>query len=361
MAMTIRSILIFNPFGIGDVLFSTPLIRNLKEHFPHSSLDYLCNRRTQPLLKNNALLDKVIVFEKDEWRDLARRSKTAFIKRLVSFYHVIRRGRYDVLFDLSLNSQYGLFFKLAAIPMRIGFDYKKRGRFLTHRLPLPAGYCSQHVVRYHLSLLNFLDITPKPYPMALAVADYANKSINSLLNKQGFVSERSFVVICPGSGDSWQNTAYYKQWPKEYFARLCQMLIEKEGVKIILCGSSSERPICDYIADNVEPILNLCGSIDLNEFCALVDRCAFMVTNDGGPFHIGQALRKKTAVFFGPQNESIYGAYPDESLCLLLCHNVSCRPCYKAFRFSGCEFDKRCLRDITPEAAFAAIKAHFLK
>lgn len=360
--MNISNILIFNPFGIGDVLFTTPLAVNLKEHLPHSSITYLCNRRTYPLLKNAPFIDSVFVFEKDEWRSLGQRSKSGFIKQLVSFYNTIRRNRYDVLFDLSLNSQYGLFFKLAGIPMRIGFDYKKRGRFLTHSLPLDSGYSSQHVVRYHLSLLSFLGISPTAYPLALGIADEAVKSISNLLAKYGYVLDRPFVIVCPGSGDSWQSTAYYRQWPQEHFLRLIQMLIEKEGLQIILCGSNSERPICDYIAAKVSGhLLNLCGRIDLNEFCALVSRCTLMITNDGGPFHIAQALRKNTAVFFGPQNEMVYGAYPDESLCLVLRCNVSCRPCYKAFRFPGCEFDKRCLREITPEAAFAAIKSKFLK
>ena len=34
-------ILLINPFGIGDVLFSTPLIRILKDNFPESALYYI--------------------------------------------------------------------------------------------------------------------------------------------------------------------------------------------------------------------------------------------------------------------------------------------------------------------------------
>jgi len=358
--MAVRNILIFNPFGIGDVLFTTPLLRNLREHFPHSAITYLCNRRSHPLLENNLFLDKVMVFEKDEWRNLARQSKTKFIRQLTAFYHTIRRQRFDVVFDLSLNSQYGLFFKLSGIPMRIGFNYKKRGRFLTHHMPLPAGYCSQHVARYYLSLLSFLGIVPKEYPFSLTVPDEAEEVICSLLAKQAFSSERPLVVFCPGSGDSWQGTAYYKRWPKEYYLCLARMFLEKQGLQIALCGSKNESDICDYIAGSLSgPVFNLCGSIDLKAFCALVARCEFMVTNDGGPFHIAQALGRKAVVFFGPVDENVYGAYPHERSAIIMKHGVPCRPCYKAFRFSGCDFDKRCLREITPEAVFAAVKNIF--
>ncbi|MBN3040300.1 MAG: hypothetical protein JW867_04170, partial [Candidatus Omnitrophica bacterium] len=109
--MRIKRILIFNPFGIGDVLFSTPLVRNLKDSFPEAKITYLCNRRTLPILKGNIFIDELLVFEKDEWRALARDSKINFIKHFFSFRNQIRQGNFDILFDLSLNPQYGLFFK----------------------------------------------------------------------------------------------------------------------------------------------------------------------------------------------------------------------------------------------------------
>ena len=47
-----KKILIVNTFGIGDVLFTTPFIRNLKRHFPKASISYLANRRAAPILES---------------------------------------------------------------------------------------------------------------------------------------------------------------------------------------------------------------------------------------------------------------------------------------------------------------------
>jgi ADP-heptose:LPS heptosyltransferase len=136
--LDIQKILVFNPFGIGDVLFSTPLVRNLKTKFPKAAIDYLCNRRSAPLLELNPFLNKVMIFEKDEWRRTLKRSKLSFIKEYINFYRKIRLNSYDLMFDLSMNSQYGLFFKLAGIPARIGYDYKGRGRFRPIQQNYPA-------------------------------------------------------------------------------------------------------------------------------------------------------------------------------------------------------------------------------
>ena len=60
----INSILIVNTFGIGDILFSTPLVRILAENFPGAKINYICNERAERVLKHNPYLNKLIVFEK---------------------------------------------------------------------------------------------------------------------------------------------------------------------------------------------------------------------------------------------------------------------------------------------------------
>ena len=74
-----KKILIINTFGIGDVLFTTPLIANLKEHFPDSSISYLANRRTVSLLENHENIDQVYIYERDEYNVLYKKSKIRFI------------------------------------------------------------------------------------------------------------------------------------------------------------------------------------------------------------------------------------------------------------------------------------------
>ena len=44
-------VLIINPFGIGDVLFTTPVIRAVKEYDPHAFVGYWCNERVKPSWK----------------------------------------------------------------------------------------------------------------------------------------------------------------------------------------------------------------------------------------------------------------------------------------------------------------------
>jgi len=353
--MKTNNILVFNPFGIGDVLFSTPLVRNLKGNLK-AEITYICNYRVYPLLRNSSLLNEVLVFEKDEWRSVAKKSKFKFFKKFFCFLGDIKRRKFDIVFDLSLNPQYGFFFKAAGIKTRIGLNFKKRGRFLTHRIDIPDGYKDKHVARYYLSLLKFVNVIPEDYQFDLFISPKKLKTAENILAEYNLNKNDFLVGVSPGSGDSWGNTAYFRRWPKANFTALCSFLQKKRKAKIIVFGSKSEMSLCSYIYDNLEekPV-NLCGKIDLEEFCGLVSLCKLILTNDGGPFHIAQALHRKIIVFFGPQNEQIYGAYPESSDCLVVKKDFPCRPCYQGFKFKGCNFDKKCLRQITPEEVFSLI------
>ncbi|MEI8349634.1 MAG: glycosyltransferase family 9 protein [Candidatus Omnitrophota bacterium] len=353
-----KKILVFNPFGIGDVLFSTPLIRNLKEAYPHVRLFYLCNRRVWPLLNNHPFLEKVFIFEKDEWRAVAKKSKLALFKKMCAFFNEIKKEKFDIVFDLSLNAQYGFFLKLTGIKTRIGFNFKNRGRFLNHRIDIPGGFNTKHVTRHHLELVQFLAKEPCDYRFDLFCKQNNIEAMRQLLVASGFNKNDMLVIVCPGSGDSWQRTAYFKRWPQEYFAELCRKMQKELKAKIILCGSPVEKELCDslYAVLEEKPLL-LCDKLGLDDFAALVSLSGLVITNDGGPFHITQALNKRAVVFFGPVDERVYGAYPDESKALVFTSDVSCRPCYWKFKFSGCSFDKQCLRKITVDEVFLKIKS----
>jgi len=352
-----KKILIFNPFGIGDVLCTTPLIRNIKEQLPDSSISFICNRRVYPLLRNNKFLNRVMVFEKDEWKEAARESRFGFFKKFFAFKKEVKMSKFDIVFDLSLKSFYGFFFKICGIRTRIGFNFKNRGRFLTHKADLNQGFRFKHVAKYYLDLLKFLNITPTDYKYDLPLSEQSIQVSERILRNNNISKDDLVIGICPASGDSWGKTAYFRRWPKEDFAKLCDKLIQELGAKIVLFRSKTETAICDevYKQTSVKP-LNFCGRLSLDNFCAMLSLCNFVITNDGGPFHMVQALGKRAIGFIGPVDEKVYGTYPDRGNYFVFTKNVGCRPCYKRFRFPKCEFDKRCLRQITVNEVFAKAK-----
>ena len=78
-----KKFLFINPFGIGDVLFTTPVIRAIKDKFPDSFIGYWSNLRVKPLLESNPRINKVFALSRGDIKKLYRES---FFKGFWNFW-----------------------------------------------------------------------------------------------------------------------------------------------------------------------------------------------------------------------------------------------------------------------------------
>ena len=328
-------ILIINPFGIGDVLFTTPLIRNLKYHFRESFLGYLANQRTAGFLVDYPKIDRVFVYERDEFNQLYRKSKLAFMKRGLFFLQEIKQAQFDLAIDLSLNATMSFLMGLIGIPRRIGFDYKNRSPFLTTKIPL-AGYENKHVVEYYLSLLEGLGLEAKIKELEFPLQDKDRQWAHEFWKKNGIFAGDLVVGIVPGGGASWGKDALYKRWPPEKYAKLADKIVEKFCAKIILMGNQNEVSLCQQVTSTMRAQAYLAGGEStIGQFAALLKSCRLNIVNDGGPLHVAVAVGAKTVSIFGPVDDQVYGPYPVAEH-MIVKKDIACRPCYRRFRRAEC-------------------------
>jgi len=351
-----KKILIINPFGIGDVLFSTPVIHTLKDAFPTTKLGYLCSSRSAELLKTNPHIDYLFVYDRDEFELVRKRSFVAWLLKLFSFVGKIRKEHFDVALDLSLNKEYGFFSWCAGIKERVGYDYKKRGIFLTNKFFL-NGYQDKHVIEYYGDILKHFNLELKYKAPELYLRENDTKEANRILQKEGVIPLEGFVIIAPGGGRSWGKDASLKHWPPENFAALADKVIEKKQVTIIIVGDNSERETTACVSAAMRGrVYNFCGMTTIRQLAALMDKARLVIANDGGPLHMAVEIKKKTISFFGPVDPKVYGPYPaDERKHIVLNLNLDCSPCYRNFRLLSCAKDRQCLKDITVKQAEDAV------
>jgi heptosyltransferase I len=350
-------ILFINPFGIGDVIFTTPLIESIKSKYPESYIGYLCNIRTAPILFSNTKIDKVFVFERDEYRKLWQNSKIECATRIWGLLQEVRGEGFDIVLDFSLARDYGFFSMLAGIRQRIGYNYKNRGLFLTKKIALEGGFHDRHVIDYHKEFLVLLGmdsaegISPKIY-----VSEEDDKNALQVLWKKDIALTDKYICIMPGSGASWGSTAYRKRWPVERFAEAAFSMSSKFKLKIVLLGSADEKELCDSIKKKVPEAVNLCGALSLMMSVAIIKHAEIVLTNDGGPIHMAAAVGTKTVSVFGPVDEKVYGPYPIGDRHIVV-RDVSlhCSPCYNSFKLPECK-DLKCLDNITVDEVVKAVE-----
>ena len=352
-----QKFLIINPFGIGDVLFTTPIIRAIKENYPESFIGYWCNGRVKDIFENNPYLDKVFALSRGDLKKVWRQSRLKGIKAFLKLFYDIKREHFNLALDFSLDHRYSLLLRLLGVKRIIGLDYKKRGRFLTDKIKID-GYNDKHVIEYYLDLLKSLNIEIKDKPnIELFISNEEEKWVDDFLKEHRITDEDLLIGIAPAGGESWGKDAWLKHWPVVKFAHLADRIIDNYGANVIILGDKQERDIANKMINIMrnKPI-DLTGKTNLEEFIAIIKDLSLLITNDGGPLHIAVALGVKTVSIFGPVDEKVYGPYPPGLNHIVIKKDLACRPCYRNFRFRDCANQRRCLEDITVDEVYSAVK-----
>ncbi|OGW83986.1 MAG: hypothetical protein A3C47_01245 [Omnitrophica bacterium RIFCSPHIGHO2_02_FULL_51_18] len=352
-----KRVLVVNPFGIGDALFTMVLVEAIRSRYPECFIGFLCNERTVELVRMDASIDRTFVFNRDRFRKLWNKHPFLFYWKLKALLRVIRESNFDTLFDLSLGREYSFFGWWVGIRKRIGLDYRGRGLFLTHKLKI-AGYENKPVADYQLELLRLAGETrPEAVPRPdFRVPEEVKAALEIRLRKNGIGPEERILAIAPGGGRSWGANAKYKQWDAACFAQVSKKLGKTHPHRVCLVGDRSEEGLLRQTQELLGVKSEVFAGEPLSRVSALLKRSWILLCNDGGLLHLANALGVKTASIFGPVDEKVYGPYYKDKPHAVLTTRVPCRPCYKKFYFPPCPHHRRCLEEISVETVLAAIK-----
>jgi len=352
----LKKFLIINPFGIGDVLFTTPVIKAIKDSYPDAVVDYWCNQRVEPLLTANPDINKIFALSRGDLKKIFHKSILEGIYKFFNLLYRIKKEHFDISLDFSSEDRYSLIIKLLGIKRRVGFNYKKRGRYLTDKVDT-EGYSSKHVVEYYLDLLKPLGIKPKRHNLALHVSNTADLKSGNILSRYGISDKDLIIGIAPGAGASWGKDAAIKHWPAIRFAQLADTIISDFGAKVLILGDESEKPIADIIVNTMQnKAIDLTGKTTLEELIAIISKLRILIANDGGPLHMAVAEGINTVSIFGPVDDLVYGPYPPDENHLVVKKDLSCRPCYRDFKMPQCDREKECLKSISTEEVLTCVR-----
>jgi heptosyltransferase II len=334
-----KRILIFNVNWLGDVLFSTAAIRNIRRNFPDSFIACVIPSRCYPILKENPNLDEVIIFDEKD------RHKSIFKK--FNFMLSLKNRKFDIVFLLHRSFSRALICRLAGIPERIGHYTRKRGFLLTKKI-FPPAVDSLHRIDYYLDVVERGGFRVEDRYLEFYYTDSDLERVRGFLKEHSIKKEDFLVVINPGG--NW----LLKRWPKEYWAQLSDELIEKFNAKVIISGGDKDITLASQIKGKMKhkPAI-ACGVFNIKQLGALAKESSLFITADTGPLHIANSVgAKKIICLFGPTSTLVTGPYPIKN-AIILQKDVGCKiPCYNL----KCK-DARCMKAITPEDVLRAIKS----
>lgn len=336
--MKAERILVFNVNWLGDVVFSTAVIRNLRRNYPAGFIACVVPKRCYDVLKDNPYLNEIIVFDE-------RGSHRGIFAKL-QFIAFLRKKKFDTVFLLHRSFSRALICFLAGIPQRVGHYTKKRAFLLTKNIMAPAEN-SVHRLNYYLDIIEKAGVKVEDRFGDFFVPKEDIKFVDDLLAKNGVKEKDSLVVLNPGG--NWLP----KRWPKEYWAQLADRLIAGLGAKVVFTGAHKDIPLVVGIKEFMrEKPIDTCGVFGLKQLGALSRRADIFITADSGPLHIANAAgAKKIIAIFGPTDKAVTAPFPLTNVDILQ-KDVGCViPCYAA----DCK-DNRCMKAVTVEDVLGKVK-----
>ena len=327
-----KRILVINVNWLGDVIFSTPALRALRQDSPDAYIACLVVAHCEDVLKNNPRINDIIVY--DEY------GKHRSLWAKVKFIRYLRKKRFDEVYVLHPSLRRAMIGFLAGIPRRIGYSTKNRECLLTEVIPAPD--VPMHKIDYFLNIITACGIKDQGRECEFFVDGADEKKAVDLMREAGIGEKKSFVLLNPGG--NWD----MKRWPAANFSRLADMIQEQTAAKVVIGGAKKDIHLAEEIAAGMKTSsVLLTGKTTLQQLAAVMKRAGCVVSADSGPMHISAAVGANTIALFGPTAPE-YSGPVGKGKVVILRKDVGCAvPCY----VEECK-DRRCMNAVTPEAVF---------
>jgi len=279
---------------IGDTLQSTSLLAGLKEKYPDSHIAVLVRPALKRVLDNNPSVDEIVVFDTQPLLDsLIKEESLGFVRSydvVRDLVAELRAKRFDVAINLTHSRLSAILLRLIDCPdtrgLALSSDWMRviRGSWQTYFINsvFNRAYNDFNIVDVYRRFGN-CDLPACPN-LVMPITDDDRTYTDGLLREQGIAGHDRYICFQLGASDS------SKQWPTDSFAALGDMLVREMGVRIVLVGTESERPLGSRVrAAMKESAAMMFGNTNLAQLAALLERAEFLVTNDTGVMHVASA------------------------------------------------------------------------
>jgi ADP-heptose:LPS heptosyltransferase/GT2 family glycosyltransferase len=345
----IQRILVVKLDHIGDFVTALPPIRRLKKIFPQARITVLAGPASRAFIDLEPCIDEFIPFAFFHARSqLGERKLTK--DDFAALAEQLRPYRFDLAVDLRKHVSTRDVLKHCGARFLAGFDYLGQFPYLDIALDWDGDRTLQrkrsHIVDDLMMLVSAIGhatetdrVMMQPGPAALPLTGLPH-DVQALFVKP-------VVAIHPGAGN------VTKQWPEEHFSALIDLLIERNGVNIMLVGGPDEVEVAESLRKNVlhpDAVASMAGKTSLADLPGLLKNCVLYIGNDSGPKHIAAAVGIPTVgIHSGVVDPVEWGPIGPSAVALR--RNMTCSPCYLA-NAEDCPRMLACLRFFEPNMVY---------
>ncbi|MDN3579864.1 glycosyltransferase family 9 protein [Mucilaginibacter flavus] len=308
-------ILVIRFSSMGDIIYTTPVVRCLKKQVPNAEVHFLTKPAFKYIYDNNPYVDKLLLLK----------------PTLKETIDEIKAEGYDHIVDLHNN------LRTAIIKLRTGIPsgtYKKQPikKWLSLKFKLKL-IAPTHLVDRYLEATKSLGVVNDGQPI-----DYYVKAEHQLSKLLPPSHQKTYVAFIIGA------THFTKRMPNERIISLCR---EVKTPVVLLGGNDVKANGDEIVAALGDVIYNACGVTSLDESVFLVSKAQSIIGFDTGLTHIAEAFNRPIVSVWGGTVPELLGVQPYMVKDVLVAGiDLDCRPCSK-FGLEKCPLGHfKCMNDM---------------
>ncbi len=316
-------ILIVNLDAMGNVLVTTSILPALKRAHPQSTISWITLKNAAPLLEGNPYLDRVYLWEPEQW----------MILRQMTFDLVLNvdKSRRSCAFVMGLHARERLGFGLdengVIIPLneeayenyRIGLD--DHFKFRVNQKTVPQLQCEQFRLEYRRD------------EYTLRLSDDELRFCDSYRRQHTLGAGELVVGFNTGCSELYPN----KKMSVEQHVALISRLSAVSGLRLVLLGGPEDTVRNAEIKRAVgDRVLSTPTTDGVRKGICFINLCDLVISGDSFGMHAAIGLRKHVVVWFGVSCWTEIDLF-DRGIKLIP-EGLFCAPCWKR----ACPFGLEC-------------------
>lgn len=287
-----NTILVVRLDEIGDVVLTTPFLRELRRSTPSAWITLIVKPTVYNLAELCPHVNEVIVYDwntqgrlsqlKSHWRALKLSRKYLWHRR----FELAIVPRFDVDY---YNATFIAYFSGALLRVgyseRVNSQKKILNKGLDHLLTHVLNYAAlKHEVEHNLDVIPFLGGSAEKNNLELWLSSEDEEFAGNILKLKGIDSVTCVVAFGMGA------SAPKRMWPIAKFVEVARWLIKQYHARIIVVGGYGEESLGKELRNQLnDSIVDVIGKTTLRQTSALLKHCHLYVGNDSGPMHLAAA------------------------------------------------------------------------
>jgi len=321
-------ILLINLDAMGNVLVTTSILPAIKRKYPESTITWITDKRTAPLLQHNPLVDRIFAWEPENWLILQQMAFDVLFSvdksRRSGALAMAVKAKAKFGFGMNADGQIVPLSKEANANFRMGLDDDLK--FRKNRKTVPQLQCEQFKLPYRRD------------EYMLALTDEEEEFCRQYAAEHGLSGKANVIVgFNTGCSDLYPN----KKMTIEQHVDLIRKLSPAHGVKLVLLGGPEDTVRNAEIARRADgTVVSTPTTEGLRRGLCYENLCDVVITGDSFGMHAAIGLRKHVIAWFGvscPQEVDLF-----ERGMKFIPEGLACSPCWKR----ECPYNLECIKMI---------------